>query len=267
VTEDAPAKPKKRRSAELIVNLDELASICSVTPETMRTHLASAPADADWIAQRGRRGVGYKLKAEGAVAWWRGRSSETDSADDARRRQLAELRMQMLGGDAEESDLLLTGKQRREEFLAGQAELSYREAMGELVRAADVDAELANAAIELRRQLQEVGRVIRRKFGLDKDVETAIDVLIGTRLEAFVQKLDAVDEPSSGDPADGASEAGQPVPADAANADAAPVRKRTRSHKARAARAEIPGTADAVGSGEPPPVPKKPRRVQRRLEG
>ncbi|MBB5715416.1 hypothetical protein [Sphingomonas aerophila] len=86
--------PKKRKAAELIVSLDEFASICGVTPETMRKHLAQAPADAPWLIERGRRGVGYKIAAGGAVAWWRTRSAG-GGEDDAKLAAIAELRMQM----------------------------------------------------------------------------------------------------------------------------------------------------------------------------
>jgi hypothetical protein len=266
VTKDAPEPPKKRRSAELIVNLDELASICSVTPETMRTHLAGAPAEADWIVQRGRRGVGYKLKAEGAVAWWKSRGAADDAGEDEHRRKLAELRMQMLGGDSAEDTLTLSGKQRYEEFRAGEAELAYRQAIGELVRVADLEPELVNAVIDLRRNLQAIGRTIRRKFQLSKAVELAIDKLIGGLLEEFARKLD-VDHDPAGAGEQPASPAGDPEPADEAGEDAPVVRKRPRARRARVQRDPVPGKDNAGGGGKPAPRPKKPRRVQRPVEG
>lgn len=181
--------PKKRKAAELIVSLDEFASICGVTPETMRKHLAQAPADAPWLIERGRRGVGYKIAAGGAVAWWRTRSAG-GGEDDAKLAAIAELRMQMLGDAGDDDGLLLTGKQRYEEYKAGEAELLYRRTIGELCRVADIEAETSNAAIELRRQLQGVGPAIRRQFSLAKEVETAIEALIGEKLAAFIKALD-----------------------------------------------------------------------------
>jgi phage terminase Nu1 subunit (DNA packaging protein) len=191
------AAPRKRRADELIVNLDEFASLCGVTPETMRGHLKVAPADAKWILERGARGRGYKIAAQAALEWWRKRTAN-DGEDADRRQRLAELRLQMMGGDAGEEDVLLTGKQRYEEYRAGEAELAYRQAIGELARLADIENELVNSVIELRRQLQGVGRSIRRKFGLDRDVESAIDELIGKRLKEFVKALDVDDESIAG---------------------------------------------------------------------
>lgn len=195
----APAKPRaaprKRKAADLIVSLDEFASLCGVTPETMRSHLKQAPANAEWLLQRGRRGVGYKIAAEGALEWWRNRD-HGGGEDSLRNQKLAELRLQMLGGDAVEEDVLLTGKQRYEEFKAGEAELAYRTAMGELARVADLDAEMATAVIELRRKLQGIGMTIRRRFGLEREVEDAIDELIGDQLRQFVTALDVDDEPA-----------------------------------------------------------------------
>jgi hypothetical protein len=114
------AAPRKRKSNELIVSLDEFAALCGVTPETMRNHLKQAPAEADWLLARGRRGVGYKIAAEAALAWYRQRGAG-GGTDTARQAQLAELRLQMLGDAGDDDGLLLTGKQRYEEYRAGEA--------------------------------------------------------------------------------------------------------------------------------------------------
>lgn len=180
---------KKRKPPQLIVSLDEFASICSVTPETMRKHLLDAPVDAEWMIERGRRGVGYKIAAAGAVAWWKARSSAGDAADDGRLALIAEWRVSNLGDGGDDEGYRLTGKERSQEFQAGIAELEYREKIGELARVATIYDETVNAVIELRRQLLRVGPEIRRQFGLGKDVELAIEELIGKRLLAFVGKL------------------------------------------------------------------------------
>lgn len=191
------AAPRKRKSNELIVSLDEFAALCGVTPETMRNHLKQAPAEADWLLARGRRGVGYKIAAEAALAWYRQRGAG-DGADTARQAQLAELRLQMLGDAGDDDGLLLTGKQRYEEYRAGEAELAYRQSIGELCRVAEIENETVNAVIELRRQLQGIGPTIRRKFGLGREVEIGIDELIAEKLIAFVKVLDADVEPVDG---------------------------------------------------------------------
>ena len=191
------AAPRKRKSNELIVSLDEFAALCGVTPETMRNHLKQAPAEADWLLARGRRGVGYKIAAEAALAWYRQRGAG-DGVDGARQAQLAELRLQMLGDAGDDDGLLLTGKQRYEEYRAGEAELAYRQSIGELCRVAEIENETVNAVIELRRQLQGIGPTIRRKFGLDRDVEIGIEELLAEKLAAFVKALDADVEPLDG---------------------------------------------------------------------
>ncbi|WP_294354070.1 hypothetical protein [uncultured Sphingomonas sp.] len=191
------AAPRKRKSNELIVSLDEFAALCGVTPETMRNHLKQAPAEADWLLARGRRGVGYKIAAEAALAWYRQRGAG-DGADTARQAQLAELRLQMLGDAGDDDGLLLTGKQRYEEYRAGEAELAYRLSIGELCRVAEIENETVNAVIELRRQLQGIGPTIRRKFALGREVEIGIDELIAEKLIAFVKVLDADVEPVDG---------------------------------------------------------------------
>lgn len=191
------AAPRKRKSNELIVSLDEFAALCGVTPETMRNHLKQAPAEADWLLARGRRGVGYKIAAEAALGWYRQRGAG-NGADTARQAQLAELRLQMLGDAGDDDGLLLTGKQRYEEYRAGEAELAYRQSIGELCRVAEIENETVNAVIELRRQLQGIGATIRRKFGLGREVEIGIDEMIAEKLIAFVKVLDADVEPDDG---------------------------------------------------------------------
>lgn len=179
-----------RKPAELIVSLDELASICGVTPETMRSHLKQAPDGAAWMIERGRRGVGYKIAAAGAVEWWRNRRGE-GSGGDERLAQLAELRMHMLGDVGGDDDgVVLTGKQRYEEYRAGQAELAFREAIGELCRVTEWENETVNAVVELRRQLQRVPAAIRKRFELPREAETAIEQAIAEQLAAFIAKLD-----------------------------------------------------------------------------
>ena len=184
-----PRKASPRRPAgELIVSLDELASILGVTPETMRSHLKQAPANADWLIERGRRGVGYKIAAAGAVAWWRSRSGG-DSEDDSRRAALAEWRLTSLGDAGDDEGFGLTGKQRSDEYAAAIRELEFRKLIGQLCLVGDVEDETANAVIELRRELQGIGSTVRRRFGFEREVETAIDDAIADKLKAFVEKL------------------------------------------------------------------------------
>lgn len=180
----------------LIVSLDELASICGITPETMRKHLKDAPDDADWLLERGRRGVGYQIEAAGAVAWWKSRGGD-GSEDDARRAALSEWRQQALGDLADEEGAGLSGKIRYEEFRAAKSELEYRLLIGELCRAAEFEDHTVNAVIELRRQLQAVGPAIRREFGLAREVGDAIETKIGERVAAFVKKLGTGGEPDA----------------------------------------------------------------------
>ena len=243
---------RKRKPPQLVVSLDEFASICGVTPETMRKHLKTAPVDSEWLLERGRRGVGYKIAAEGGLAWWRDR--ETGGGDDELRlRQLAEFRLRSLGdGAGEDDELLLTGKQRFEEFKAGQAELAYRELIGELCRVAEIEDETVNAVIELRRQLQGVGPAIGHKHQLPREVWDAIDEASGERLKMFVTKLDA--EVDFGCAGRGPPAPGRADLADAGCARAAPVRQRAYGDPARVRRGGVPQEdhADAGGGRAPP---------------
>jgi predicted transcriptional regulator len=193
------ATKKAKPADDLTVTLDEFAALCGVTPETMRAHLKTAPVDADWMLVRGRPGVGYQIEAKGALAWYRTRKTAGASGpDDIRRRQLEEWRLQMLGDVGSDEGLNLTGKQRYEEYKAGEAEMDFLTKMGSLCRADEIEGAMMNAAIELRRHLQAIGPTIRKKFDLGREVEAAIETLIAERLTAFVTKIGAPADTDAG---------------------------------------------------------------------
>lgn len=199
------ASKKAKPADDLTVSLDEFAALCGVTPETMRSHLKTSPPDAEWMRVRGRPGVGYQIEAKGALAWYRSRGTGTGAGtDEIRQQRLAELRAQMLGdGDGgDDEGLILTGKQRYDEFRAGRAALDYLAEIKVLVRADEMEDATVNAVIELRRQLQEIGPRIRKKFDLPREAETAIETTIAESLAMFVKKLDEVRRPAPAASAD-----------------------------------------------------------------
>ena len=143
------ASKKAKPADDLTVSLDEFAALCGVTPETMRSHLKTSPPDAEWMRVRGRPGVGYQIEAKGALAWYRSRGTGTGAGtDEIRQQRLAELRAQMLGdGDGgDDEGLILTGKQRYDEFRAGRAALDYLAEIKVLVRADEMEDATVNGS-------------------------------------------------------------------------------------------------------------------------
>lgn len=173
-----------------IVNLEEFADLCGVTGETMRTHLRAVDGQPDWLVERGDRGRGYKIEAEGGVAWWKARREAEETASEERRLQLAQLRLDLMGGAAEgDTALGLSGRQRREEYEAGFKALEFRKAMGELVVKAEVQHVLLGAIVELRRRLLLCPGEFAIRAGLDPAQVRPLEDILGRSIDGFVKAL------------------------------------------------------------------------------
>lgn len=176
----------------LIVNLDEFSELCGVTSETMRAHVRGVEGEPVWLVERGDKGRGYKIEAEGGLAWWKSRLDAHETASAERRAALQQLRFEHLGDAAEGEDALsMSGRQRREEYAAVVERIKLRRMMGELVEVAPLEAALSSAVVELRRQLMMVPAEFAAGEGLTPEQVKALKALIGRALESFVGKLPA----------------------------------------------------------------------------
>lgn len=182
----------------VICSLEEFAELVGVTPETMRAHIkdllkdgADVPA---WLVERGDRGRAYKIEAEGGTAWWLQRREAEDQAEAARQAGLQQLRLKLVGDNAEGGEqLALSGRQRRDEYEAGLAALKYRQAMRELVVRADVERVLTAAAVDLRRALKRVPPEFGIAAGLEPDLVRSLDGMIERALDLFVSEIEKPD--------------------------------------------------------------------------
>jgi len=174
----------------LVVNLDEFSELCGVTAETMRVHIRGVEGEPGWLLERGDRGRGYKIEAEGGLAWWKAKREADESASAERRAQLQQLRFAELGeaADSEES-LGLSGKQRREEYAAVVEKIKLRRMMGELVERAPLEAMLTHAAVELRRQLMLVPAEFAVNEGLAPEAVQKLGTMIERAVDKFVGQL------------------------------------------------------------------------------
>lgn len=163
----------------LIVNLDEFSELCGVTSETMRVHVRSVEGEPAWLIERGDRGRGYKIEADGGLAWWKARREAEENASAERKAQLQQLRFEHLGDAADSEEALgLSGKQRREEYAAVVERIKLRRMMGDLVERAVIESQLTHASVELRRQLMLVPNEYAATVGLDpKDVRPLAEMI------------------------------------------------------------------------------------------
>jgi hypothetical protein len=177
-------------SVSLIVNLDEFSELCGVTSETMRVHIRQVEDHPAWLLERGDRGRGYKIEAEGGLAWWKAKRDADETATAERRAALQQLRFEHLGEAAEGEDALsLSGKQRREEYAAVLERIKLRRVMGELVEWAELEPLMTSAAVDLRRKLSLVPGEFAALTGLSLDQVKPLEALLERALDTFVKAL------------------------------------------------------------------------------
>lgn len=175
---------------DLIVNLDEFSELCGVTAETMRVHIRGIEGHPTWLVERGDRGRGYKIEAEGGLAWWKAKRDDEEQASAERQAQLHQLRLDLLGDAADEPDGLgLSGKQRREEYAAVMERIKLRRTMGELVEVAALDGPGANAVVELRRKLQLVAPEFAAKVDLSIEDRNTLAAMIERAVSSFLESM------------------------------------------------------------------------------
>ena len=151
----------------LVVNLDEFSELCGVTAETMRGHIRAVDDKPAWLIERGDRGRGYKIEAEGGLAWWREKREAAEAEAAEHVEQLAQLRLGLLGDQAESDEVLaLSGKQRREEYAATLDRIKLRRMMGELIEVAQLEPLLAAAAVDMRRRLELIPGEMAAEMGV-----------------------------------------------------------------------------------------------------
>lgn len=175
----------------LIVNLEEFAELCGVTAETMRVHVRGVeePRPA-WLIERGDRGRGYKIEAEGGLAWWKAKREEDEKLSVERQAALQQLRFEHLGDAADSEDALtLSGRQRREEYAAVVERIKLRRMMGELVETAELEGPAMAAVIELRRQLMLVPAEFAAAAGLSPSDVRPLAAMLERAVNTFLAAL------------------------------------------------------------------------------
>lgn len=178
----------------LIVNLDEFSDLCQVTPETMRAHIKALDHEPIWLIKRGGRGSGYEIEALGGRDWWLKKTESDAAVEEERKQKLQQLRLDIIGDQAEDGDSLsLSGRQRREEYAAGLEAIKYRRTMGELVERAEMESELSSAAVELRRRLMLLPAEFVIEQGLPKKHVKPLKDLLKKAIDEFVKSISLVE--------------------------------------------------------------------------
>ena len=174
----------------MIVNLDEFSELCGKTAETMRVHMRSVEGSPVWLVERGDRGRGYKIEAEGGLAWWKARCDAEQNASAERQQQLQQLRFDHLGDAAESKEALaLSGKARNDEYAAVLTRIKLRQTMGQLVDVGEIEGPATSAVIELRRRLLQVAPEFAVEAGLSPDQVKPLHAMLERAVNAFLDGL------------------------------------------------------------------------------
>lgn len=171
----------------MIVNIDEFSELCGVTSETMRGYVRTVEGNPAWLIERGTRGRPYRIDAEGGLAWWKKLRQDEDDASADRQAALQQLRLDVLGDQAEgEEALSLSGKARRDEYAAAMERIKLRRLMGELVDTGELVPALSHAAVEARRRFQAIPSEYAAQMGLTPEDVRPLRDLIERAVNGFV---------------------------------------------------------------------------------
>jgi hypothetical protein len=123
-----------------------------------------------WLIEKGERGRAYQIEAEGAIAWWEQKREVELLANEERQGRLQQMRLKLVGETGEgEQQLTMSGKARREEYLAAMEAVKYRKMPRPAAREGRGRAGDQRAAVELRRRLQQIAPEFGIAAGLQAD--------------------------------------------------------------------------------------------------
>jgi phage terminase Nu1 subunit (DNA packaging protein) len=119
------------------------------------------------ILERGANGKSYQFSLSDVVAW-RARAADAERvADKARRSAIEQLRLDLIGTDADDETAALPPKERKALFDAQRSYLAAAEAQRRLIPAADVVALLDTIFAMVREALEAQPDRVEQAIGLD----------------------------------------------------------------------------------------------------
>ena len=165
--EDAGAGRAAATSApDVLVNLEAAAGFFNVSVPTFRKWIKEGCP----VVQDGDRGVAWHISLR-AVKAWRDRRAEEERAEEERRRAaLAQLRLELLGDQVEETPAGLTARDRAAEIEAELKAIKLAREKGALVQVDDVRLALAVVFKALSEAIRAIPDRVGAELGLGEDV-------------------------------------------------------------------------------------------------
>ncbi|MGH6719361.1 MAG: hypothetical protein ACREER_08585 [Alphaproteobacteria bacterium] len=164
------------------VNLGELAGVLGLTEVTLRKWLTRYP---DFpVLARGDHGVAYRFDARAVKGWIDEHRAARDEAAEERQAELAQLQLELTGGQAPDGDRALTAKERKEALEVAYAEAKWRQVKGELVEVAELDRALDELFVVLRVDVMRLPERLRLMAALDREALAEVDTQCRATLDA-----------------------------------------------------------------------------------
>lgn len=167
------------------VNLLELAELMDTSANTLRRMIRE---HADFpVAARGSHGRPYAFDPVAVAEHLKRHEAELETARVERQAELAQMRLDLFGGETiDEPALALSARDRAASLEVELRATNLAAARGELVRKAEVEAALASAMTRMRQDLLQVASEIARRFDLDRDKRLAVEDLVALALNRCV---------------------------------------------------------------------------------
>ena len=174
-------------------NVEETAAFFSVSVPTIRAWIR----DGMPVRERGANGVAYRIDLRAAHAWRQERLEREREAEAEKRRRDAELQAELFGADQLAPSVERISPAEQAQLIAAELNATkLAEKRGELVRALDLQIELARLLRIVSNKLRAVPDDLARRFGWSDaetdQVQAAIDDMLHD-LADQIENLTAVE--------------------------------------------------------------------------
>lgn len=168
--------------ADDVRNLEETAAFYSLSKPTLKRYIEIENCP---VLARGDRGVGYRMSLRQVGDWLQARREAEAAERERKARQTAQLQIEILGEPLAPADApaVLSPKERAEAYKAELDRAKLAQLRGELVRADEVQLNLARVLAGLKTRLRRMPDVLAPRLGWSEDE-------IAAALEAIDEVLD-----------------------------------------------------------------------------
>lgn len=179
------AHPLPKGQKDLLLNKQEIADFFEVSTNALSQWIKGGMP----VHTEGSNGRNYQFSIHDCFAWFRGwKESQSDDLK-TRQRQIAQLRLSLLGDDADEDMVSLSTRQQRESYEAAEQYIKTALLKRDLVRAAEVVMMLEGVFSVTRNFMLGLPDIMERQIGLTPDQAENMVKLCKQQVAAFRDQL------------------------------------------------------------------------------